>query len=928
MSTASRYILRSVPLSIAGAQSGAVLTRAATAAAVPLGIAALYYVGCLLGFALRFPSSGISFFWPPNAILLAGLLLVAPRTWPALLVTVFAAHGLAHARDGIPIAAWSIQYGGNASQALLGAWIVRCFGSVAIHESLRGALVFVAGACIVAPALASVAPSYVYVSLGWATDLVAAWRARSVTNAMATLAVVPSLLFSWRYLVQKPVLRASRIAEFGILLLGLLATLAVGRYFGRGGLLGLSADLYSITPFLIWAAVRFGGQGLSLALSATLLIVSKTATDLSPLAGGDAADAIVGVQLLLTATAVPLMLLAGLLQQQRAEHHRLVDVEHQNRAILRALPDHLVLHSRDGDILHSYLLDDVGHDDGAARRAIPPGVIADVVNAPSSAPGDEARVTEHTAVIGEMTRRYEARSVAVDDERWLTIIRDITDRWRSHQALLDAKQRYALAVGAGVIGVWDYDLRTERFHIEGTLKAALGYGEHEIRDTVSDWQSLIFEPDREEVRARMAMVASGAEPTVEVDFRMVHKDGSLRWISSQGAATEVIDGKPARIVGTYADVTEREQSARALRDANDTLVRLGRIAAMGEVTASIAHELNQPLTAIAANVLSCLRSLASQPEADTRDTLYDVLRDSQLARKIIERTQRLFANRPAQHSALNLNDVVRDVVKLAMPRLRALDARVRQDLELELPDVQADVVQIQQLLSNLILNAADALEGVPPERRLVRISTRHGKRHVIVSVRDSGEGLAQADISRLFEPFYTTKMTGTGMGLAISRSIVQSHGGTLWAVPNVDGGSTFRFKVPIPARSAAPDSDHSLNVLVVDDHVGVRTALTRLLTGGGHRVAIAANGAHAMAVVQTFRPDVVVIDMSLGDMTGVELARRLRSMPADQRPFLIALTAQEGDEVRQECVAAGFDVYLVKQKQLSELEVVLRSVRQ
>jgi CheY-like chemotaxis protein len=198
---------------------------------------------------------------------------------------------------------------------------------------------------------------------------------------------------------------------------------------------------------------------------------------------------------------------------------------------------------------------------------------------------------------------------------------------------------------------------------------------------------------------------------------------------------------------------------------------------------------------------------------------------------------------------------------------------------------------------------------------------------VIVSVRDGGMGLDHADLARLFEPFYTTKATGTGMGLAISRSIVRSHGGTLWGVSNRDGGSTFRFKIPVRAGHAASSSPQTGKILVVDDNRGMRKSLTRLLRSCGYQVAVAPDGARAVALTDTFRPDALVVDMSLGDMTGLDLVKRLRSVPAYGPMVMIGLTAYDDDDLRDACIAAGFDGYLVKQTQISELPALLEQRR-
>jgi len=898
--------------------------RMADEAAAPVGVAIAYYVSCLVGFALRYPSSGISFFWPPNAVLLTALLIVAPRRWPALIAGAFVAHGVAHAEDGIRTLAWSVQYFGNASQALLAAVIMRRYGAVAIHEDSRQSLIFIIGACVVAPAIASLTPAYIYVSLGWATDVFAAWRARTVSNAMATLVLVPSLLALWRYRVQRPALHAWRVVEFVALFVGLAAPHAIASAVSRSGLLGLSVALAATTPFLIWAAVRFGGVGLSFALTAALLMMSQTATQMGGVGGGLPSDTIVGVQLLFTGIAVPLSLLAGLLQQQRTAHRALVDVEHQNRAILRALPDTTVLHTKQGAILQSY----PGRVDDAVKTrpvvdAISPDVVSIVVTTPLTADGEEPQVHEYSDGPDDAARRYEARSVAVDRERTVTIIRDITERWRSQQALLEAQSRYTLALGAGGIGVWQYDVARRRFHVDGTLKTILGYADEEISGAFADWQAVVFEPDRDDLTERLSALVTGAAGSFEAEFRVVHKDGSSRWIVSRGSATDINDGKPARVIGTYAHITERKEAERALTEAHDRLARLGRIEAMSELTASVAHELSQPLAVISTNVLACLRGLDSERHRDLSAALKDVLEETWRASKIIERTQRLFGNRSPQPISLNLNTVVREVVRIASPRLRELHVRLQEALDPAIPNVYADDVQMQQVLFNLVLNAAEALRGVDTNRRVVRVSTRHTRRHVIVSVRDTGIGLDQADATRIFEPFYTTKETGTGVGLAISRSIVQSHGGTLWGVSNSDYGSTFRFKIPLDTSDATPAPHQTPRVLVVDDDRGMRTALKRLLNGSGYDVAVATNGARALALTETFRPDAEVIDVSLGDMSGLDLVKRLRSLHADRSLFLIAITAYEDDHLRRACLAAGFDAYLVKQTQIAELPVLL-----
>jgi C4-dicarboxylate-specific signal transduction histidine kinase len=232
---------------------------------------------------------------------------------------------------------------------------------------------------------------------------------------------------------------------------------------------------------------------------------------------------------------------------------------------------------------------------------------------------------------------------------------------------------------------------------------------------------------------------------------------------------------------------------------------------MAELSATVAHELNQPLTAIATNASVCLRWLDAKAPPDVfRSALNDVLHDSLRASHILERTQQMFTNRPVQKTAIDLGEVVRGVLGLAEPRLREFDVHLEFALESKPLPVLADAVQIQQVLLNLIVNGVDAMQHVRGRTRALRISSRRCRRMACVSVRDSGTGMQADTATRVFEPFFTTKPTGTGMGLAISRSIIAGHCGRMWLLANVDAGTTFRFTIPLlDAEALATDGSPS-----------------------------------------------------------------------------------------------------------------------
>jgi PAS domain S-box-containing protein len=785
-----------------------------SALSLPVVVVALgYYFGALLGFAWRFPGSGISFFWPPTAVLTAAFLLNPPRTWGWLLAGAFCAHGVAHSQNGVPLTAWPVQFVANAAQAMLSAWLVRRFSDATRpFGDLHRALAFIVWAGIVGPAVASVIPLHVYVSLGWSTDALHAWRLRTVSNGIGALILIPAIVMIWDWLRSRPSgVPAWRVAEFVLVFAGLVAAHSVVGYVDHIAALNVALALYAPAPFLLWATVRFGGAGLSLALLCTTLLTVSSALQGGAFAGSTPGEAIVGVQLFLSTMAVPLILIAGLLEQNRAEHRSLVEMEHQNSATLRALPDLMFLQSRDGVYLkhfapsNSQLLVSPEFFLGKNMRDIlPPDVAALFEPAFRTVTPDEPSVVEYSLEINRELRQYEARLIGLDDDRVLSIVRDITARRRSEDALLEAQRRYALATAAGGIGVWDLDVTNRTVQVEGGLLASLGYAESEVGAQVADWFALIAPDDLPDVESRLNAHISGTSPAFDAEFRMIAKDGSALWIHSRGALVGGVDGVVNRVTGTYMDITDRREAEDALKHANDAMVRMGRVTALAELSATIAHELNQPLAAIATNANTCLRWMDSAAsDDDLRGALKDLVADSRRAGQIVRRTREMFANRSVSRAPTDLNGVIRNVVDLVRTRLR--DASVQLELELDdsLPEIEADKVQVQQVVMNLVLNAVDALLEAQTRPRILSMQSRPSDSGVLVHVRDTGSGLSAPDAEQVFEPFYTTKTDGIGIGLAISRSIVEAHGGSIWASAKTGQGTTFSFTLPLHAPADA-----------------------------------------------------------------------------------------------------------------------------
>ena len=259
----------------------------------------------------------------------------------------------------------------------------------------------------------------------------------------------------------------------------------------------------------------------------------------------------------------------------------------------------------------------------------------------------------------------------------------------------------------------------------------------------------------------------------------------------------------------HAENAERKLAEAALQKAQAELAHITRMTTMGELTASIAHEVNQPLTAVLNNANACLDLLPKGAPnlEEVREALTEIIDDADRAGAVILRVRQLAKRTPVERSLLDLRDVVNDVLALARYESVARGVTIRTDLSQDLPSVLGDRVQLQQVLLNLVMNGVDAMNSVPEEKRILLVLGKHdasaGTSAVLLCVQDAGVGLKPEEMDRLFEPFYTTKPHGMGMGLAISRSIIEAHGGRLWAEPNQGPGATFLFSLP-DAGSTAP----------------------------------------------------------------------------------------------------------------------------
>ncbi len=249
---------------------------------------------------------------------------------------------------------------------------------------------------------------------------------------------------------------------------------------------------------------------------------------------------------------------------------------------------------------------------------------------------------------------------------------------------------------------------------------------------------------------------------------------------------------------------ELKQANEVLRERQTELEHVTRVMTLGELTASVAHEVNQPLAAIVTNANACLRWLGgAQPNfVEARHAVERIIKDSYRASDVISHVRSLVKKAPPRNDLVDLNEVILEVLALAQTEARRNRVVLKRELAKNLPPVLGDRVQLQQVVLNLIMNGLEAISKIAQGERELLVSSSKGEaNNVIVAVRDSGEGLDAANLERVFDAFFTTKPDGMGMGLAISRTIIESHGGRLWATSNAPRGAVFQFTLPVASEN-------------------------------------------------------------------------------------------------------------------------------
>jgi PAS domain S-box-containing protein len=385
----------------------------------------------------------------------------------------------------------------------------------------------------------------------------------------------------------------------------------------------------------------------------------------------------------------------------------------------------------------------------------------------------------------------------------VVIARDITDAREAAEALRRSETRLALATESAEMGTWEWDLKTDKVIRSAKIYQLLGIDPLTGADDADTFWRMVDPDDLKRVLAGLDALKNNGRDWRD-EFRVYRPDGSVRWVVGVGRLVRDPDGSPRTMYGVNYDITEQKTAESELRKSEarmqalkDQLIHVGRVSELSQVSASIAHELNQPLAAMLNYSATAKRLIARNDSAAFEAAARAITQagaQATRAAEIIRRMRDFVEKRETKREPDDINVIVREAVELGLIGSKADGIETELDLEPDLPPVTADRVQITQVLVNLMHNAMDAMAGCATRR--LTLATRRTAQAIEVSVTDTGSGIPDELMATLFQPFVTTKKTGMGIGLAISRSIVEAHRGEISATSH-DGRTVFRFTLPL-----------------------------------------------------------------------------------------------------------------------------------
>lgn len=776
-------------------------------ATLAIASAVLYYVAAEAGIALQFPDSGASIVWPPNGVLVAVLMLAPVRRWWIVLAAAVPAHLCAMWDVGFPWwrLLWQLLH--NFSLALSVSAALRVLTADRDpFACLRDFLSYLLVAAVLAPAVAAVmAPPTVVSLFGMRTESAdEAWLRVALSSSLALLAFAP-LLYVWLPRGHE-LLRRARPWEYAEALL--IAAALYGVYallFVEGA--GRHAPLYLFPIPFLWAAARFGVAGACAAIAAAVTACAAAGFVPHSVMVQDVHGAgVIDLQILLITTSVTALVLAVVMDERRRSAQALNVSEARYRAIVESQTELVCRNLPDTTL--TFVNEAYCRFFGKSREQLIGRKWLELLPQESWAVVRE-RLAQLSAGSPVMTHEHEVQlpDGGVGWQQWVNtatldadghlievqgIGRDITELKRVERSLRESDERFRLVLRATNDLIFDWDIARSALW----SSAAGGWAEPAATApwSLERWTAALHEEDRERYLRELEEALRGGGDTWEAEYRCARGGGEMQYVHERAYILRDASGAPIRMIGSASDVSDRKR----LEEANQSLTQMARLATVGEIAASIAHEINQPLGAILNNAETALLLLSSsdaQTLPEIREILEDIKKDDQRGIDVIRRLGALLRGRDMRFETLELDQLVNEAASLMRPeaRRRHTSMKVQCDSHAR---VSGDRVNLQQVVLNFVLNSLDALVETPKSQRRILIRTKldDGAQRVRVTVSDTGCGIAPERLNSVFDSFVTTKSHGMGLGLAIARSIVRAHDGRIWAENNQHGaGATLSF---------------------------------------------------------------------------------------------------------------------------------------
>lgn len=473
----------------------------------------------------------------------------------------------------------------------------------------------------------------------------------------------------------------------------------------------------------------------------------------------------------------------------------------QIEAILQVIPD-LFFHMRiDGTIvssesgkLNNFLLPTKVLHQKQIRELFPEAVVSQFEQAIDQViQTQKAAAFEYTLQSHLRTHWFQARLLPYLPEEILVIIQDISERKSSEIEVNRVHSRLYEAQRLAHIGSWEWDPQNDTLWWSEEVYRILNLSDSELQPDYHSFLQMIHEEDRELV-SRVIVNTLKNDLPFSIEHRIIRPNGEIRYVHQQAALKKLHGYSTPLMYGTIQDVTKKHETNRIAQEYRDELAHVSRLSVMGELAAGLSHELNQPLTAIA-NYCTAIKGLLEQGE-DVSELIDKVIKQSLRSGEIVQRLRSLVKKRKQQRFLFNIHYSIRSAIQLINYQIHLIQIEVQSLAENHFTMVYADQVQIEQVLVNLLKNAVEAMAH-SPSPRILTISTAAVESNAVqISIRDTGPGIPSDLAHRLFTPFTTTKKEGIGIGLSLSRSLVDASGGKLWYTPNPEGGAIFHLSLP------------------------------------------------------------------------------------------------------------------------------------